>query len=274
MGELWFAECRVVLTPSRMSAIRMCPKDLAQWNDICPPEHLRFSMPQPCIPVRLDAFVNATRARARVGVVRHQASDSGRRLAAETGGCSQKRLRLTYVAPYNPPMAHTFGPKPTSPAKLKRPAHRPTKFTPNLGDQICELVAVGWFMKDAARHFGIAPETVCRWVVKHEDFRRAYEDARRQRTEIWAEECIEIADDATGDYTTDEHGNHVFNAENVHRARLRIDARRWQMVRLDPQLWGKRQQIEIKHDWSNLTEEERVRRALQLLGIVREVPAI
>jgi hypothetical protein len=142
-----------------------------------------------------------------------------------------------------PCTAH-LGAKP--PNKPKRAAHRPTKFTPELGENICELIACGWLMKDAARHFGIPPETVCRWVVRHEGFREAYAAARAQRTEIWGEEIIAIADDAMGDYTTDEHGNCVFNVENVHRARLRIDARRWQMVRLDPRLWGDRQQIDLR----------------------------
>src|ERR1700757_1664450 len=68
--------------------------------------------------------------------------------------------------------------------KPRRPAHRPTKFTADLAERICELVALGWFMKDAARQFGIPPETVCRWVAKHEDFRRAYEQARRGAAEL------------------------------------------------------------------------------------------
>jgi terminase small subunit-like protein len=144
-----------------------------------------------------------------------------------------------------PSTAHSKAKPPNRP---KRPAHRPSKFTPELGEKICELIACGSLMKNAARHVSISPETVCRWVIKHEGFREAYAVARAQRTEIWAEECIEIADDATRDYTTDEHGNCIFNVENVHRARLRIDARRWQMVRLDPRLWGNCPEIRVKHD--------------------------
>ena len=103
-------------------------------------------------------------------------------------------------------------------------------------------------MKTAARRFGIPPETVCRWVVKYEAFREAYAVARGQRTEIWAEEIIEIADDASRDYTIDEHGNCVFNVENMHRAKLRIEGRKWIMARLDPRLWGNRPEIRVKHD--------------------------
>ena len=95
-----------------------------------------------------------------------------------------------------PSTAHS---KAKPPNKPKRPAHRPTKFTPELGEEIGALIASGWLMKDAARHFGIPPETVCRWVIKHEAFREAYAVARAERAYFWLEQCIEIADDATAE---------------------------------------------------------------------------
>ena len=126
-------------------------------------------------------------------------------------------------------------------------------------------------MKDAARHFGIPPETVCRWVVKHEDFRQAYAVARAQRIEVWAEEIIEIADDATRDYTIDKDGNRIFNHESVHRARLRIEGRKWVMARLDPRLWGNRPEIRVKDDWSLLSVAEREAKVLDLIGVAKKL---
>ena len=168
-------------------------------------------------------------------------------------------------------MPHALRPRPRCPAESKRPAHRPTKFTPELGEKICELIACGWLMKDAAGHLGIPAETVCRWVVKHETFRETYAVARGQRTEIWAEEIIEIADDAARDYTTDKHGHFIFDSENVHRARLQIELRKWQMARLDPRLWGDRQQIDVRNDWHLLTEQERRRKAEEIIAMIREL---
>jgi hypothetical protein len=168
-------------------------------------------------------------------------------------------------------MPHPVRPKAKTPTKPKRPAHRPTKFTPELGEEIGALIACGWLMKDAARLCGIPPETVCRWVVRHEGFREVYAVARAQRTEFWGGEIIGLADDATRDYATDKHGNRVFNYESVHRARLRIEARKWIMVRLDPRLWGERQQIDLKSDWSLLTQEERQRKARELIAMVEDM---
>jgi hypothetical protein len=43
------------------------------------------------------------------------------------------------------------------------------------------------------------------------------------------------------------------------------------MARLDARLWGDRQEIDLKHDWSNLTEAERVRKAMQMLDMAEEL---
>jgi hypothetical protein len=84
-------------------------------------------------------------------------------------------------------MPCTAHPGANPPNKPKRAAHRPTKFSAELGEEICALVASGWLMKHAARHFGIPPETVCRWVVKHEGFREVYALAREIAADAMAE---------------------------------------------------------------------------------------
>jgi hypothetical protein len=84
-------------------------------------------------------------------------------------------------------MPRTAHSKAKPPTKPKRPAHRPTKFTPELGEKICELIACGSLMKDAARHVGIPPETVCRWAIKHEGFREGYAVAREIAADAAAE---------------------------------------------------------------------------------------
>jgi hypothetical protein len=57
------------------------------------------------------------------------------------------------------------------------------------------------------------------------------------------------------------------------RSKLRIETRQWQMARRHPQEWGDRQQIEVKNDWALLTEEERRRKADELIAMIRELRA-
>jgi hypothetical protein len=61
------------------------------------------------------------------------------------------------------------------------------------------------------------------------------------------------------------------NKELVLRSKLRIEARQFHMSRLHPQQWGDRQQIDIKNDWALLTEDERRRKADELIQMIREL---
>ena len=68
-----------------------------------------------------------------------------------------------------------------------------------------------------------------------------------------------------------KNGKLIPNKELVLRSKLRIAARQLHMSRLQPQTWGDRQKLDIKSDWSLLTEDERRRRAEELIGMIREL---
>jgi hypothetical protein len=59
--------------------------------------------------------------------------------------------------------------------------------------------------------------------------------------------------------------------EAMLRSKLRIETRQWQMARRHPQEWGDRQQIDVRNDWALLTEEERRRKADELIAMIREL---
>src|SRR5262245_19695302 len=50
-----------------------------------------------------------------------------------------------------------------------------------------------------------------------------------------------------------------------------MEGRQWVMSRLLPQQWGEKQQIDVKNDWSLLTEEERRRKAEEVIQMIREL---
>jgi hypothetical protein len=72
----------------------------------------------------------------------------------------------------------------------------------------------------------------------HPDFRQQYVQARETRTDLLAEQILDIADDGGQDWHEDSKGKKKLDREAVLRSRLRVDARQWQMARLDPRLWG------------------------------------
>jgi terminase small subunit-like protein len=93
------------------------------------------------------------------------------------------------------------------------------------------------------------------------------------RVDWMTEEMLDIADDATNDWELDRDGNpKKLDREAVGRSKLRLEARQWLAERLDPQQWGERQQIDMKADMLlQMPEEQRVKKALELLDMVREV---
>ena len=72
----------------------------------------------------------------------------------------------------------------------------------------------------------------------------------------FGEQILDIADDTSEDWL---------------RSRVRIAARQVHMARLQPQTWGDKQSVEIKDDWTLLSEEERRRRAEELILMIQEI---
>ena len=90
-----------------------------------------------------------------------------------------------------------------------------------------------------------AQSTVYKWLIDNDGFSEKYARAREVQAEFLAEEIIQIADDASGDSTTDEDGNERMNAEFVARSRLRVDARKWYASKVAPKKYGDRIQQDI-----------------------------
>ncbi len=70
--------------------------------------------------------------------------------------------------------------------------------------------------------------------VIHEQTFCASTRAREVQAELYADDIIDIADDADDDVLEDAKGNPVPNTARLNRDRLKIDARKWVISRLLP----------------------------------------
>ena len=96
--------------------------------------------------------------------------------------------------------------------------------------------------------------------------------ARELRGDLaFGEQILEIADDTENDYKTAINGRKVPDKDLMLRSKIRIEARQFHMRQLHPQTWGERQQIDLKNDMTQLTVEERLRKAAELLDLVRAI---
>src|SRR5262245_41588337 len=129
---------------------------------------------------------------------------------------------------------------------------RPSEFSEAVAERLCEALAAGHSMRKACEPKDMpAPATVYRWLAQKKDFRERYARAREAQADLFFDQILEIADDATGDVKVipQKDGSTVtkIDHENVHRARLRVDARKWIVARLAPKKYGDEHAVFAPH---------------------------
>ena len=139
-------------------------------------------------------------------------------------------------------------------------AGRPTLFTEELASRICAELASGLKLTEICGPDDMPSDrTVYRWLASNDQFCQQYARAQAERTSAMAEEILAIADDGSNDWMKRNHGDDVAwvtNGEALQRSRLRVDARKWLMSKMNPKKYGDKITAEhsgpdgtpIKHD--------------------------
>ena len=127
------------------------------------------------------------------------------------------------------------------PAPKKRKTGRPSLHTEALAAEICRRLAEGETLRSVCRDKAMPDKaTILRWLAdkKKADFREQYVYAREMQADALFDEALEIADDASGDWSTDKDGKKVLDHENIQRSRLRVDTRKWAAGMMAPKKYG------------------------------------
>lgn len=110
---------------------------------------------------------------------------------------------------------------------------RPSKYTTELGDDICELIATTEMsLHKIAKKFNVSPSSIFKWLSENSEFSDKYARAKEMQAELFASQIIDIADERSND-SDPENGN-VY----VQRDRLRVDSRKWIVSKLLPKKYG------------------------------------
>lgn len=120
---------------------------------------------------------------------------------------------------------------------------RPSKYTQDLADAICERLAMGESMRTVSKDETMpAMSTMFKWLRENDKFSEQYARAKQESADAMAEEILDIADDGTNDWETIEFENgyekEVINHEVLARSRLRVDTRKWLMAKMKPKKYG------------------------------------
>ena len=145
----------------------------------------------------------------------------------------------------------------TKTAAPKKPPGPMVRFTQEVADAICELLATGNSLRSICERDGMPRlVTVMRWLNDdaHADFRLQYVRAREAQADFMAEDLLDIADEECTMVKADKHGamgnaegmvEVTFDATAVARNRLRVDARKWLMSKMAPKKYGDKLQAEL-----------------------------
>lgn len=114
-----------------------------------------------------------------------------------------------------------------------------TEYSQEMFDAMCELIADGKSLRAICDVEGMPSKSLfLRWVSNNGELRDQYALAREAQAEGFADELIEIADDASQDVTGKLQ---MPNAVAVQRAKLRTDTRKWVMSKILAKKYGDKQ---------------------------------
>ena len=85
--------------------------------------------------------------------------------------------------------------------------------------------------------------TFFEWLKEDEELTNQYARATEVRADIIFDDILAIADENTNDTSINENGIEVVNNDVIQRSRLRIDARKWVLSKLNPKKFGDKTDI-------------------------------
>ena len=127
-------------------------------------------------------------------------------------------------------------------------AGRPSDYTPELGDIICEGIAEQRSLAKICAEDGMpAPRTVYSWLRLHTEFQHNYVNAKEDQADAMVEDMLDIADNEVAQPLISDSGSPVMmdgeavmvrDAVGVAHAKLRVDTRKWAASKFKMKAYG------------------------------------
>ncbi len=109
------------------------------------------------------------------------------------------------------------------------PAGRPSKYTQELADELCERLSEGKSLRTVCEADDMPSKaTVFSWLRTKPEFLDQYDRSKAEAADSLVDEILEISDDTSLE---------------TQRARLQVDARKWVASKLKPKKYGDKMNI-------------------------------
>jgi hypothetical protein len=135
-----------------------------------------------------------------------------------------------------------------TPEQPKRPRGRPSKPVPvpqDLAEEIVRRISDGETLRSICRSEHMPTwRAIYDWMEKDPLFAARIARARELGEDAISQECMDIADDTTGDEVLTENGPRP-NTEFIQRSKLRIETRLKLLAKWNPKKWGDK--VDLNH---------------------------
>lgn len=126
----------------------------------------------------------------------------------------------------------------------KRKVGRPTDYTPELAETICELLMDGMSLNKICQMAGMPKRVaIYRWILNIEEFRNKYVAAREYQGDYSADYLSDIGEDVR---------NEVLSAD---RARVMADIHKWVAARRAPRKYGDQINVNQTNTFKTVTDK-------------------
>jgi hypothetical protein len=129
----------------------------------------------------------------------------------------------------------------SKPAEVEPKIGRPSEYSEELADLICDAIAGGKSLIDICASEAMpSARAVYRWLADDSrvDFRHRYACAREAQADKLAGEILQISDYGINDTQVDGDGRVIVDHDVIARSRLRVDSRKWLASKLAPKKYG------------------------------------
>jgi hypothetical protein len=112
-------------------------------------------------------------------------------------------------------------------------------------DYVCREIEKGRALRNVLKDENMpSTSTFYEWLDSLEPKAKQYARATNIRAEVIFDDILTIADDNASDTIVNEQGIEVVNNDVIQRSRLKIDARKWVLSKLNPKKFGDKVQTE------------------------------
>ena len=128
---------------------------------------------------------------------------------------------------------------------------RPSKYTPEIVEEICERLSKGEPLAQICRSDGMPhPTTVRDWMAAMTDVSLAIAQARENGEDVIAAECLLIADTPQEgvEVTTSEKGVFEKRGDMLGHRKLQIETRLKLLAKWNPKKWGEKVDVTSKDE--------------------------